>query len=144
METAMQISVRNGVAHVKRGRQSQLDFFGEAFFGAAFALAQNARQLPANHLLLHAHPRFLAPAPRGHAPAQGYAHGIPGIDSLTNWNGSFHAIGFDPNGNLRLDPSGKAIFKPIIEFRDRATADRIGALVIELVRAAYLDAIDAA
>jgi hypothetical protein len=51
---------------------------------------------------------------------------------------------FDPNGNPRLDPNGKAIFKPIIEFRDRATADRIGALVIELVRAAYLDAIDAA
>jgi hypothetical protein len=50
----------------------------------------------------------------------------------------------DPNGNPRLDPNGKAIFKPIIEFRDRATADRIGALVIELVRAAYLDAIDAA
>jgi hypothetical protein len=72
-----------------------------AFFGAAFALAQNARQLPANHLLLHAHPRFLAPAPRGHAPAQGYAHGTPGIDSLTNWNGSYHAVGFDPNGNLR-------------------------------------------
>src|SRR3984893_4625621 len=51
---------------------------------------------------------------------------------------------FDPNGNPRLDPNGKAIFKPIIEFRDRATADRIGALVIELVWAAYLDAIDAA
>jgi DNA-binding cell septation regulator SpoVG len=44
----------------------------------------------------------------------------------------------------QFDPNGKAIFKPIIEFRDRATADRIGALVIELVRAAYLDAIDAA
>src|SRR5258705_9411790 len=69
--------------------------------GAAFVLAQNVRQLPANHLLLHARPRYLAPAPRGHAPAQGYAHGIPGIDSLTNWNGSYHAIGFDPNGNLR-------------------------------------------
>ena len=51
---------------------------------------------------------------------------------------------FHPNGNPRLDPNSKAIFKPIIEFRDRATADRIGALVIELVRAAYLDAIDAA
>ncbi len=69
-----------------------------ALFGA-FALAQNARQLPAKHLLLHAHPRFLAPAPRGHSPVQGYAHGIPGIDSLTNWNGSYHTIGFDPNGN---------------------------------------------
>jgi hypothetical protein len=49
----------------------------------------------------------------------------------------------DPNfADLR--ELGKGIFKPIIEFRDRATADRIGALVIELVRAAYLDAIDAA
>ena len=51
---------------------------------------------------------------------------------------------FDPDGNPRLDPNGKAIFKPIIEFRDRSTADRIEALVIELVRAAHLDAIDAA
>jgi len=72
-----------------------------AFFGAAFALAQNARQLPADHLLQHAHPRYLAPAPRGHAPIGGYAHGIPGIDSLTNWNGSYHAVGFDPNGKLK-------------------------------------------
>ena len=51
---------------------------------------------------------------------------------------------FDPNGNPRLDTNAKAIFKPIIEFRGRATADRIGARVIELARAAYLDAIDAA
>src|SRR6266478_67274 len=72
-----------------------------ALFATTFALAQDARQLPANHLLLHAHPRYLKPAPRGHAPAQGFAHGIPGIDSLTNWNGSYHTIGFDPNGNLR-------------------------------------------
>jgi hypothetical protein len=71
-----------------------------ALFAAAFALAQDARQLPANHLLLHAHPRYLKPAPRGHSAA-GFGHGIPGIDSLTNWNGSFHAIGFDHNGNLR-------------------------------------------
>jgi hypothetical protein len=72
-----------------------------AFLGAALAPAQNSHQLPSNHLLLHAHPRYLAPAPRGHAPAQTNAHGTPGVDSLTNWNGSYHAIGFDQNGNLR-------------------------------------------
>src|SRR3981189_3551792 len=72
-----------------------------AFFGAAFALAPNAPPLPADHLLQHAHPRYLTPAPRGHAPAQGYAHGTPGVDSLTNWNGSYHTVGFDHNGNLR-------------------------------------------
>jgi hypothetical protein len=69
-------------------------------FAAAFALAQDARQLPANHLLLHAHPRYLAPAPRGHS-APGLAHAIPGIDSLTNWNGSYHTFGFDHSGNPR-------------------------------------------
>ncbi|HYK48556.1 MAG TPA: hypothetical protein VEU94_02440 [Terriglobales bacterium] len=69
-------------------------------FAAAFSFAQNSRQLPADHLLKHAHPRYLKPAPRGHV-APGLAHGIPGIDSLTNWNGSYHAIGFDHSGNLR-------------------------------------------
>ena len=69
-------------------------------FAAAFSFAQNSRQLPADHLLKHAHPRYFKPAPRGHV-APGLAHGIPGIDSLTNWNGSYHAIGFDHSGNLR-------------------------------------------
>ena len=56
-----------------------------------------------------------------------------------------HGLGADLDARFGTpDPNGKAIFKPIIEFRDRATADRIGALAIELVRAAYLDAIDAA
>jgi hypothetical protein len=72
-----------------------------AVFGATFAIAQKIHQLPAYHLLVHAHPRFLAPAPRGHVSALGLAHGTPGIDSLTNWNGSFHAVGFDDKGKLR-------------------------------------------
>ncbi len=73
-----------------------------ALFGATLALAQNTRQLPANHLL-NAHPKFLAPAPRGHMGGDGsrLARGIQGIDSLSNWNGSFHTPGFDPNGNKR-------------------------------------------
>ena len=72
-----------------------------ALFGATFALAQdNSHQLPADHLLLHAHPRYLAPAPRGHT-LPGLAHGTPGIDSLTNWNGSYHTVGFDHNGKVR-------------------------------------------
>jgi hypothetical protein len=69
-----------------------------ALFGAAFG--QGTHQLPANHLL-HARPRFLAPAPGGHRDgnAEADGHGIPGIDSLSNWDGSFHTPGFDPFGN---------------------------------------------
>jgi hypothetical protein len=41
--------------------------------------------------------------PHGHTRSshQGNANGIPGIDSLTNWNGSFKTPGFDPNGKYK-------------------------------------------
>jgi hypothetical protein len=77
-----------------------LTLISAVLFASAFALAQDARQLPADHLLLHAHPRYLAPAPRGHS-APGLAHAIPGIDSLTNWNGSYHTFGYDHSGKPR-------------------------------------------
>jgi hypothetical protein len=68
-------------------------------FGSIVAFAQNSHQLPANHLL-KAHPRFLAVSPRGHStPSNG--NGIPGIDSLSNWDGAFKTPGFDPNGKPR-------------------------------------------
>jgi DNA-binding cell septation regulator SpoVG len=34
----------------------------------------------------------------------------------------------------RLDAGGKSIYSPILEFRDRATADRFNAMVIDLIR----------
>src|SRR6202163_5058273 len=68
-------------------------------FGAIVAVGQDSRQLPANHLS-NAHPRFIAVPPRGHSNP-GYANGTPGVDSLSNWNGSYKTPGFDPNGKFR-------------------------------------------
>jgi hypothetical protein len=48
---------------------------------------------------------------------------------------------FDRDGNPRLDANGKPQFNQIIEFRDRATADRFNAMVIDLVRAKYPEAL---
>jgi hypothetical protein len=68
-------------------------------FCAIVAVAQNSRQLPANHLS-KAHPRFIAVPPHGHRnPVD--ANGTPGVDSLSNWNGSYKTPGFDPNGKFR-------------------------------------------
>src|SRR5258708_3493136 len=68
-------------------------------FGAIVAVAQDSRQLPANHLS-KAHPRFIAVPPHGHRNP-GDANGTPGVDSLSNWNGSYKTPGFDPNGKSR-------------------------------------------
>jgi len=68
-------------------------------FCATVALAQDSHQLPANHLL-NTHPRFVAVQPHGnHNP--GDANGTPGVDSLSNWNGSYKTPGFDENGKPR-------------------------------------------
>ena len=67
--------------------------------GATGAFAQHSHQLPANHLT-RVHPRFIAVAPHGHR-SSGDASGTPGVDSLTNWNGTYKTPGFDPNGKLR-------------------------------------------
>jgi hypothetical protein len=40
-----------------------------------------------------------------------------------------------------LDANEKQIYSPIVEFRDRATADRLRDLILELVRAEYPDAL---
>ena len=50
-----------------------------AFFGAAFALAQNARQLPAGLLLLHAHPRYLPPRHADKLPFKAMLMVFPGL-----------------------------------------------------------------
>jgi hypothetical protein len=46
------------------------------------------------------------------------------------------------DGNPRLDASGKPLFNQIIEFRDRATADRFNAMVIDLIRASHPEALE--
>jgi hypothetical protein len=50
----------------------------------------------------------------------------------------------DRDGNPRLEGNGKPIFNQILEFRDHATADRFGAMVLELIRSEYPDALDGA
>lgn len=67
--------------------------------GGIVAFAQDSRQLPPDYLLT-AHPRYMVmPAPAKAAAAiRSNANGIPGVDSVTNWNGSFQTPGFDPNG----------------------------------------------
>jgi hypothetical protein len=77
-------------------------FLIATLLGATATFAQDSRQLPADHLS-KAHAKFLAVPPHGHTGSshQGNANGIPGIDSLTNWNGSFKTPGFDPNGKYK-------------------------------------------
>jgi hypothetical protein len=67
---------------------------------AKVALAQDAHQLPADHLS-KAHARFVAMPPKNSSGVQSNANGTPGVDSLSNWNGSFKTPGFDENGNYR-------------------------------------------
>jgi len=67
--------------------------------GSVVALAQDSRQLSPDHLS-KAHPRFATIAPRGHRnPGDGNA--TPGVDSLSNFNGSYKTTGFDTYGKLR-------------------------------------------
>ena len=61
--------------------------------------AQDSHQLPDN-FLSKAHARFLTVAPHVNQGAT-KTNGTPGVDSLTNWNGSYQAPGFDPNGKYR-------------------------------------------
>ena len=46
---------------------------------------------------------------------------------------------FDRHGDPRFDANGKPIFSQIIEFGDRATADRFAAMVLDLIRASHPD-----
>jgi hypothetical protein len=50
-----------------------------------------------------AHPRLITVPPHGHSTAKNAvnATGIPGIDSLTNFNGHYETPGVDPNGKRR-------------------------------------------
>lgn len=48
----------------------------------------------------------------------------------------------DREGNPRRDANGKAMSSQIIEFRNRATADKFTAAVLEALRREYPDALD--
>jgi hypothetical protein len=61
--------------------------------------------------------------------------------AVSPWRTPF-STELDRGGNPRLDANGKPIFNQIIDFRDRATADKFNALVLALVRAAHPDALD--
>jgi hypothetical protein len=47
-----------------------------------------------------------------------------------------------PRRQARHDVNGKPIFNQILEFRARATADRFGAMVLNLIRSKHPDALD--
>jgi hypothetical protein len=49
----------------------------------------------------------------------------------------------DRDSNPRLDANGKPLYSQILEFRDRATADRFGAMVLDVIRAEHPDALAA-
>ena len=76
-----------------------LPVFLAAFVAASFGFAQNPRdEVSASHLS-SVQPKYARQTPRGNR--LGFAsikNGIPGIDSLVNWNGDFHAAGSDQNG----------------------------------------------
>ena len=48
----------------------------------------------------------------------------------------------DRDGNPRVDANSKAIYSPVVEFRDRVTTDKFNALVLGLIRAEHPDAFD--
>lgn len=70
-----------------------------AFVGSSLGFAQRQPdEVSATHLL-SSHPQYASQSPRGHRFGfSSINNGIPGIDSLVNWNGDFHANGVDPNG----------------------------------------------
>jgi hypothetical protein len=71
---------------------------------------------------------------------------VNGLRLMTGTRGPWIAMPsqkqLDRDGNPRLDASGKPLFNQIIEFRDRATADRFNAMVIDLIRAAHPEALE--
>lgn len=71
---------------------------------------------------------------------------VNGLRLMTGKNGPWVAMPLqkqlDRDGRPRLDADGKPIFNQIVEFRDRAMADRFNAMVLELVRRERPDVLD--
>jgi hypothetical protein len=56
-------------------------------------------QVPLDYISTHGSADFKIHVPHSHAVGGHTSHGIPGIDSLINFSGQFHADGYDSNGN---------------------------------------------
>jgi hypothetical protein len=84
---------------MKRSRWLALAAFVPfAVFGARGAMAQESDQVTAADLA-NATPHSAVVTPHAHLNGQAHArHGIPGIDSLVNFNGHFFADGFTRDG----------------------------------------------
>jgi hypothetical protein len=85
-----------------------LSFILAAFVGSSLGFAQKQPDEISSSHLLSSHPQYASQMPhgsrRGFAGANNLLNGnsgIPGIDSLVNWNGDFHAKGVDQNGAPR-------------------------------------------
>jgi hypothetical protein len=65
---------------------------------------------------------------------------------ITGRNGTWIAMPSKPqldrDGNPRLDANGRPTYSQIVEFRDRATADKFRDLVIEALRQQHPEALD--
>jgi hypothetical protein len=48
----------------------------------------------------------------------------------------------DRDGRQKTDANGKAVYVPVVQWRDRNLADRFSEAAIELIRAAHPDALD--
>jgi hypothetical protein len=71
-------------------------------FATTFACyAQQDDQVPISFLSNKSH-KSIQMAPRGHRNGQGHTNGIPGIDSLVNFNNHFKAQGVDQNGSAQI------------------------------------------
>jgi len=80
---------------------------------AITGMAQNSSsqladdQVPLDYISTHAKGEFKMHTPHSHAKGGHTSHGIPGIDSLLNFSGEFHADGFDSDGV----PQSKWLYK---------------------------------
>jgi len=71
---------------------------------------------------------------------------INGLRIMTGRNGLWVAMPaqkqLDRDGQPRLDGNGKPVYSQIVEFKDKATADRFAELVLGLIRRENPDALD--
>jgi len=72
-------------------------------FATTFACyaQQDDDQVPISFLSNKSH-KSIQMAPRGHRNGQGHTNGIPGIDSLVNFNNHFKAQGVDQNASAQI------------------------------------------
>jgi hypothetical protein len=72
---------------------------------------------------------------------------IPNIRILVVTNGPFIALPEQPvlkDGKLKRDINGKPVYTPTVQWKDRATSDKLNAAVIKLLLVKYFDALGTA